>query len=242
MAGFPAPPAAPEGAPGWPHVIPHRNHAKAHTGALPATRSDLRPVSFPRISGVPRAPAIKIRGFAPAPQNQPQNVRLDLSAVALAKAEAAPPPVSMPAQARAPPAPIRETPKPLSKQGEPAGLIGRGFRAAKERLTQPCERSKPPPPKEKEKETGGGMFRKAALALIVRIARRAKSAPGGEAVKKPAAVVKWLQDCLEKMRAEDAEPLDNHNPASADYLAINSGDEGNFEAGFNASAAPSLHL
>jgi hypothetical protein len=71
---------------------------------------------------------------------------------------------AVPAVARAPPAPRRETPKPLLKQGKPAGEIGRGFRAAVKTLTlhAPTPKKKP---KEKERDTG-----KAAIAPRRRVA------------------------------------------------------------------------
>ena len=130
---------------------------------------------LPYISGAPRAPVIQfpLAGPArsvpqhdrrPSPQAPPQDVRLTTTA----------PPVSIPATARAPPAaPIKQTPKPLLKQNEPAGSIGRSFRAAKERLTRSADETEPKrPPKRKEKEEGRQLFI-IAKSILLRLARAA---------------------------------------------------------------------
>ena len=74
---------------------------------------------------------------------------------------------------RVPPAPARQTPTPLIKQGEPAGEIGRGFRAAKERLT--LRAPKPPPPK-KSKRGGEDEKRRPPAALTKKIVMKFKMA------------------------------------------------------------------
>lgn len=88
-----------------------------------------------------RGPLIQFRPAAPA-QRAPQRQAANHSVPGEPETVATP-------QARAPPAPTRQTPKPLIKQGDPAGEIGRGFRAAKERLT--LHRPKPPPPKKSKR-------------------------------------------------------------------------------------------
>jgi hypothetical protein len=131
---------------------------------------------FPLISGAPRAPVIQfpLAGPAhsvpqhdrrPSPQAPPQDLHLTATA----------PPVSIPATARAPPAaaPIKQTPKPLLKQAQPAGSIGRSFRAAKERLTRSADEPEPKrPPKRKEKEDGRQLFI-IAKSILLRLARAA---------------------------------------------------------------------
>ena len=191
-------------------------------------------IEFPAVVPAPRAPRQAANNSAPA---APGQVITDFFRNDLAPAPEKPKALATP-QARAPP-PRRETPKPLLKQGAPAGLIAQAFRAAREPLTARADKPAPPPKrKEKGKEDGRQLFKPVALLK-----------PAAERIFKRLARAVWKFTFVSVPDAGDAPPmyLDPRcqswfNPGQAAGFSITAGPGSVSRPAACSTGPPSLRL